>query len=504
MSVTLAVRFPLGRYHATPWDRGVNEGAVEWPPSPWRLLRALVSTWYTRWPDLPAPVLDGLLAALSAPPSYRTPPARPAHTRHYLPDIDHRSGETGSTDLTLDPYLSVPRGGHPLRGDPGTAHPEDLLIRWPVDLTEDQRQVLAKLAELVPYLGRADSVCDMRLLPTDPTPDRTWWRPTTTGDAATDDGAAVDNGDDDRDAGGDGTVRLLAPIPPVRRPLLEATTVEVRKARRTLPPETHWVTYLRPRGERRTTPARPRRRGDRQSGVTAIRFAVLSRAPLRAAHGILLADEVHRQVARRLDGGDHALLGRGGAATNHQHAHWIPIPSGPEASATVDALVVWVPAGLTVDEIAQIIAVRGASGRRGDHETKGLPAVDLLLQSTGPITQVAPELCGRARRWRSLTPYLPVRHAKRQTLDEYVSQDICVELGYRNRPQEVTVSRLSPDEGLPDRWALRYRRRRQTEHLDKARRGLGLQLDFAEPVEGPLLLGQLSHFGYGLFVPCPS
>ena len=59
MAATLAIRFPLGRYHATPWDRSVNEGATEWPPSPWRLLRALVATWYTRWPDLPAPVLDG-------------------------------------------------------------------------------------------------------------------------------------------------------------------------------------------------------------------------------------------------------------------------------------------------------------------------------------------------------------------------------------------------------------------------------------------------------------
>ncbi len=26
-------------------------------------------------------------------------------------------------------------------------------------------------------------------------------------------------------------------------------------------------------------------------------------------------------------------------------------------------------------------------------------------------------------------------------------------------------------------------------------------LEFPEPVPGPLLLGQLSHFGYGIFVP---
>ncbi len=107
MRTTLAIRFPLGRYHANPWDRAVNEGASEWPPSPWRLLRALVATWHTRWPDLPAPVLDGLLDSLADPPSYYTPATLPGHTRHYLPGLDHQKGETGRTDLTLDPFLSA-------------------------------------------------------------------------------------------------------------------------------------------------------------------------------------------------------------------------------------------------------------------------------------------------------------------------------------------------------------------------------------------------------------
>ena len=35
---TLRVRFPAGRYHATPWGNHVNEGQIEWPPSPWRVL----------------------------------------------------------------------------------------------------------------------------------------------------------------------------------------------------------------------------------------------------------------------------------------------------------------------------------------------------------------------------------------------------------------------------------------------------------------------------------
>lgn len=468
MSVTLAVRFPLGRYHATPWDRSVNEGAVEWPPSPWRLLRALVATWYTRWPELPAPVLDELLDALGEPPAYRTPDARPGHTRHYLPDLNHKKGETGGTDLTLDPYLSVPRN-------------EELLVRWEANLTAEQRGVLGKLAELLPYLGRAESVCEARLLDTDPVPDETWWRP------------GVD---------GDERVRLLAPLRPVRRPLLELTTVEVRRQRRTVPPETTWVTYAR-------TPDRTAPQASTTSiagTIEAVRFAVSSRAPLKAIHGVLLADEVHRHVTRRLDGGRMEVLGHGGAATGHRHAHWVPIPEHHRRGASVGALLVWVPAGLTPTEVAQIIDLPPISARRGSsadaYEVKGLPEVQLLLQAAGTVEQVAPELCGPARRWRSLTPYLPVRHRKRESLDEYVAKDVRRELSYRNRDEAaVTVRRLSPEEGLSDRWSLEFRRRRMGEHLGKDRRGLGLRLDFAEEVRGPLLLGQLSHFGYGIFAP---
>ena len=45
--------FPAGRYHSTPWGRNINEGVPEWPPSPYRLARALIDVWKRKLPDLP-------------------------------------------------------------------------------------------------------------------------------------------------------------------------------------------------------------------------------------------------------------------------------------------------------------------------------------------------------------------------------------------------------------------------------------------------------------------
>lgn len=473
MAVTLAVRFPLGRYHANPWDRAVNEGSSEWPPSPWRILRALVATWHTRWPDLPADAIDGLLDALADPPSYLTPSVRTGHTRHYLPDSSHRKGETGNTDLTLDPFLTLS----------GKA---DLLLRWDTDLGPERTGVLAKLAELLPYLGRSESVCEARLVAADTAPDERWWRPDT------EDGSR--------------RVRLLAVTRPFDRGLLEATTVGIRRQRRTMPPGTRWVSYAA--GAAAPEPAR---HAGEPEPVTAIRFAIAGRAPMRSTHGVLLADAVHRQVGDLLaeagiaDERRQEIMGTRGAATDHLHAHWIPVSDGGEAGETVRNMVVWVPSGIRTGEVRAILGLRPMSGRRGGddgYELRGFPEVTALFQAAGQIADVAPELCGPpARRWQSATPYLPVRHRKnRESAAEHLAADVAAELRYRAVPDAALVG-VELDPRLGPRAINQFRRYRMTERLRAARPGVGLVLEFGAPVTGPLLLGQLSHFGFGMFVP---
>lgn len=55
MSVTISIRFRSGRAHLHPWQTHHSEGRVEWPPSHWRLLRALVAVAGRGFTSLPYP-----------------------------------------------------------------------------------------------------------------------------------------------------------------------------------------------------------------------------------------------------------------------------------------------------------------------------------------------------------------------------------------------------------------------------------------------------------------
>src|SRR4051812_4852413 len=106
MPVTLKLTFPAGRYHATPWGRHVNEGVPEWPPSPWRLLRALIAVWRRTCTELPEEQVRRVLVPLLSPPCFHLPASRVAHSRHYMPW--EKKGPTDRT-LVFDTFVAIGR-----------------------------------------------------------------------------------------------------------------------------------------------------------------------------------------------------------------------------------------------------------------------------------------------------------------------------------------------------------------------------------------------------------
>src|SRR5690606_18322155 len=134
--LAIALTFPAGRYHATPWGRHVNEADVAWPPDPWRLARALIATWHRKLdPERhPRARLESLLArmARASPPQIRLPEdAIHAHTRHYMP------AKGDKRTLIFDAFVRV-------------SVDDPLVIAWPeLELPADEQDLLDALLEVI-------------------------------------------------------------------------------------------------------------------------------------------------------------------------------------------------------------------------------------------------------------------------------------------------------------------------------------------------------------------
>jgi CRISPR-associated protein Csb2 len=465
MTTTVGIRFPCGRYNATPWGRAVNEAAVEWPPSPWRVLRALYATWRWRAPGLSEGTVLDILTQLAEPPEFRLPRYSEAHTRHYMPDATHMKGRprSGSTtaysddakDKALNPFAVV---------DPSA----ELLIRWDADLDDEKRSALHKLFDLLPYLGRAESLCEARLLDPDEESNEAWLSP----------GAP-------KDLGRPG-IRVLVPTTPLNTTELLVRTPELRRSGRIAPGGTRWITYVPAPPERAMLQTR-RRWKSRTRRPTAVRLR-LDSAVLPACWDCVQYGHVLRRAAMDLYRvPSPTLSGRNPDARQdgHRHAHYLVLDT--DHDHLLETAVVWAPDGLNEGEVEAIRSISRLSS--------GMPRfrpVRVATEAAGPVDIVAPELCGPSKRWASITPFAPYRHQARRTYYDFLCEEVNRELVTRGMPSVSHLRVVRAD------W-LKYRRQRpgQGDEL----RAIGLEIEFDEKVAGPVILGALSHFGLGAFRP---
>ena len=484
MTTTLVLSFPWGLFHATPWGRDVNEASVEWPPSPWRILRALYATWRWRAPEIEGHVVEGLLDKLSAPPSYLLPPHGEAHTRHYMPDVTHMkdrpkwgpdtkySGD--AVDKVFDPFVVFERGAC-------------AAVRWSCELTNEERAALAVLARSLPYLGRAESICDAHLA-----------------DASEFQDAAVASGEwlePLSDADSARPVDLVTPpklVLAARRPpdlaALTMRTTALRARGFTVPPGSCWVPYPYP-GSAEPEPS-PRRATHRRPTTARWAFASPARPSIKAA--VAMADVLRLACLSRFGrrfGGEVSSTFAGKDASGaplggHRHAHYLAFDA--DGDTLIDHLLVWAPGGFDAKEVSALADLDRLMGF--GHVSDFRPG-RLGLEALGEPAQVAPELIGPSPVWRSATPFAPPHHAhKRTPWDQHVRQQVAEELRRRGFPTPRSVDLFQAD------W-LSYRRYRIRERLQDGRRAAGVEIAFGSEVAGPIALGLLSHFGLGLFVP---
>ncbi len=529
MSIIARFSFPAGRYHATPWGRHVNEGAIEWPPSPWRLLRAFVACGFNRlaWSEVPPTAVALLEKLASRAPSYALPSTGSAHTRHFMPPFK------GNTTLVIDTFAIVDR--------------EDaaLLVRWDCDLLPVEKALLRELVEALPYLGRAESWVDGSL--DDDATAQEWIEPGSRTSTETERvdllaplapdalarwradavaSATASRRQELEAAGKKFTPKeqknLETSVPSSLIEVLRADTGALQKAGWSLPPGTKWVSYWRP-ASALNRPRTSKPKHARPPALTAVVYALSSETrsgstlpPLRDA--VRRCDAIHKALVRSTGPSQFAQRD-----DNHRHPSVFCLSLGTEGKATarpgswpIDHVLVAAHRENPFDESA-IESLRKLKRTFA----RGVPSLWLtpISEIEGPADFPA---LRASKTWVSHTPFVPPRHLKRAGKNSLAGQ-LALELEQRGigTPESVEV-RLDDGNWVPEpdffgvwkspsvskrldlRWRS-FRRNRLGEESQPAglmnQPALCIRLSFRVEVSGPIAAGACSHFGLGLFLP---
>lgn len=531
---TLLLRFPGRRYHATPWGHHVNEGLIEWPPSPWRLLRALLATGYTKrhWPaDGPPPAARTLIEKLSASvPAYRLPEAVGTHSRHYMPLARFKNGREDTT-LVFDTWAQVDDG--------------ELAVRWDVALAPEERAELAALARELGYLGRSESWVEGELLDDDAKadfdviagdashcPGPGWEQVALLAPLSADDYAAwLHNAQHQAqvatgiDAGKPRVTAAerkklaaaTAPFPTDLLSCLQAETSWLRKLGWSQPPGSRRLLYWRRRDSLQHGAPRSRSTPVRSATVDAMLLAIgngsgNTHALPRIERTLPQGELLHRAlVANAARTSRHSVVLSGCDAerrpltTPHQHAHLLHLDLDDDGH--LDHVLIWAPMGLDADAQMAIRATRRSY-------TKGsIAPLRLAVAGSGSLADlsVMPAPFGErlgmlfedARHWRSITPFVPPRFLKPKGRNALFGQ-INAELMGRGLPLAVAIKLRDPHVSEDARRARHFKRVRSHGEVPRQDCGFMLDLTFATPIRGPVALGYGCHYGLGLFAASPE
>ncbi len=553
----IELRFPTGRFHATPWDHHVNEGIVEWPPSPWRLLRALIATWHLKSVEAEVAREDGVEARLRSliwalalePPVFVLPEGVPAHTRHYMPL--YREGTT----KIFDTFLDV--GEAPL------------VVRWPeVELEPPTRALLDRLVRRLGYLGRAESWVEGHLR-SDPLGEAADVVPLTAGEPGQGERMEI--------------VRVLAPMPPgeyaswrtaeiARRQArrlaekqrrasdrgkapggekltakdrqriaealpeslfeaLQADTGELRKAGWSEPPGSRWVDYLRPDDKVQSRPRSRKPARGTDSSRTVARFALASSVLPRLTEAVAVADRLRKGLLSRA-GKVSVFTGRdaeGKPRSGHDHAFFLPEANGNDGRITHVTVVADMGfEGNALRALHRLERVWGHGGHDLQTVLIGVGSPDSFAGLDLDAGQCP--LLVESKVWVSRTPFVPTRHAKvtrsgtpkldsrglqigspEHDLERLLTELLetraarrggSTRLEAREAPLPVRIEPLGGTHlgGKAVRWSA-FRMQREGGGRRASGAGYGFRVEFAEPVRGPIGVGFGAHFGLGLFVP---
>jgi CRISPR-associated protein Csb2 len=245
-------------------------------------------------------------------------------------------------------------------------------------------------------------------------------------------------------------------------------------------------------------------------GIPAAATAIYSldstgRSPM--LYALPFAEQVRRALIRNRLSTSHseAITGKRSDGTplqGHSHAHYLP--TDEDRDGLIDHITIHAPRGLDAFDVAALRSLRTIfrPGRGPDVRLNPLKSETTTANSRQLIF-------GKATRWRSATPFslprFPNRGGGRPPRPRDLPEgQLRRELRLRGLPEPVLVKPLD-GYGVRGQPVVPWTAFQTIRHNGTRGNGLaGFEIEFAEPVRGPIALGFGCHFGLGLFLPVNS
>jgi len=552
---TIKLTFPWGRYYAHPW--GINPARLrepEWPPSPWRLLRALVSAWFRAHPGrVPSKECIELIESLGRElPKIGFSRVSFGQTVHWQPNY----GATDRNDKDKAAYKNTRHENH------FAAVHGPVFFRWlNLTLEEKHSRILKALLAELTYFGRAESLCHAEVYDKEPPGDIGWCSPT--------DGRKISATCRDvfcpkPGKAADGTWHFQfsdlwqrrADIPNHDPKNAPHHFVDTLLASTMHPDGAEWRSYQMPEGwpherivrpprRQRAKPDLPRNLSLGPKVAHYLCFSLQCRVPLLPKFIVPLSEQFRKAANSHLckvhgDGAiSFALLGHDrppDADGDHQHAFFLPMSlrsltdSEPETSEKfLRYLHLWCPYGFTQAEIEILLRIERLTWGSGKY-----PVRPVLIALSKEAPRDVPFSTGqtKSRLWRSASPFVPPRyffrgHGARVKLKEKDRPELqlaeCLKAAGIKTAGEIRryplidgamqndkplweIVRAEIGDQTPSGASLvttRVHINSTSRHRDMEQRiGGFFEIEFDKPAALPYpALGHSCHFGLGLFVP---
>ena len=508
MQIVLRQTFPLGRFHANPWRAFPFEDPHgEWPPSPWRLLRAILARSHQleRDQDIQCqPWRDSLVRAFSTstfgwclPPfSWKGHGLRqyqPATFGWDPPSTKYPGEKRYRIALASDNFWVV--GGSETNSSSG-------VVWWILDgerWFDGLLDWLDASLERMTYFGRAEAITEIQrvhhlpkgihvncILEQDPS---------------------------------SSSVPVLVPAENATLDQVQAVTDAPSVKNSTVPPGARWLYARRPV---RPQMKLPRSTQQTMKSTCLVQFAIGSRVSPPKKSIVVLSQRFRGRVIRKFLGGSwqqasaerrdaaRFLTGKGADGEplqDHQHSHARFGILFDNETGKAARLFVWRKQPFADDEQRAILnaaeqEIPLSFVRTGSRDPWAVRLVP--LDSHVP----APDGFGEQtyRHWMTVTPYVPPRHMYNQKGRVKAGESLEAQLHLELSRQGFNTTGLKiKAEYQAYEWVRVHRPRRSSgDSTNTERRGYHVSLKFDTPVRGPISLGHSSHFGLGLFLAVNS